>query len=334
MLSRLSGLRLAAAARVMPLAQERDRGSKTMGTRAVIFAAIALLGLTACGRLSPLPTAQPTKTATPRADHHGRHHHEAAVGSRQGGHRETAVHGLLAVHDPGQVTGTLTGHCRTRDHGLMPDPSCTPGAIDPAVTQANIGSTICRAGYTGTVRPPESQTEAFKWNVAEPAYGQHDVSGELDHLVPLELGGANDARNLWVEVGPIPNAKDTVEDALNHAVCDGQVRVRAAQLEIARNWIRAAAALGITVAGPARAPSAGRSAWCTATAAYDSRYADWDVHVHSNQPGATVTASSGGSSRSWHANAQGYAVVYLRGPSAGQRIDVTAGAATCSTTAG
>lgn len=225
-----------------------------MRTRAVIFAAIALLGLTACGRLSLPPTAQPTKTAASRAGHHERHHREAAVGSRRGGHRETAVHGLLAVHDPGHVTGTLTGHCRTRDHGLMPDPSCTPGAIDPAVTQANIGSTICRAGYTRTVRPPESQTEAFKWNVAEPAYGQHDVSGELDHLVSLELGGANDARNLWVEAGPIPNPKDAVENALNHAVCDGKVTLRAAQLEIARNWIKAATALGITVPGLARVP--------------------------------------------------------------------------------
>lgn len=305
-----------------------------MRTRAVICAAIALLGLTACSRQSAPSTAQPAKTATSRADHHGRHHRKAATGSHRGGHRETAVRGLLAVHDPGQVTGTLTGHCRTRDHGLMPDPSCTPGAIDPAVTQANIGSTICRAGYTSTVRPPESQTEAFKWNVAEPAYGQHDVSGELDHLVPLELGGANDARNLWVEAGPIPNAKDDVEDALNHAVCDGQIRLRAAQLEIARDWVKAAAALGISVPGHARSPSAGRSAWCRVTASYDSRYADWDVYVHSNQPDVTVTASSGGHSRRWHTNAQGYAEVYLRGPSAGQTIDVTAGAATCSTTAG
>jgi hypothetical protein len=130
---------------------------------------------------------------------------------------------------------------------MLPDPSCTPGAIDPAVTQANIGSTICRSGYTTTVRPPESQTEAFKWHVAEPAYGQHDVSGELDHLVSLELGGANDARNLWVEAGPIPNPKDPVENALHRAVCDGRITLRAAQHEIASNWIKAAASLGISV---------------------------------------------------------------------------------------
>jgi hypothetical protein len=70
--------------------------------------------------------------------------------------------------------------------------------------------------------------------MAEPAYGETSVSGELDHLVPLELGGANDARNLWVEDGPIPNPKDQVERALNVEVCDGQMTLAAAQRAVAR----------------------------------------------------------------------------------------------------
>jgi hypothetical protein len=197
---------------------------------AVVAAAAAAAGLSGCGGHLTLDSPSPPG-ATPTA---------AADGA---GH---LVHGLFAVHDPGEVTGTLTGPCRTRHHGELPDPSCTPGAIDPAVTQANIGSTICRSGYTTTVRPPESQTEKFKWDVAEPAYGQHDVSGELDHEVPLELGGANDARNLWVEAGSIPNAKDAVEDALNKAVCDGKIKLRAAQAAIAQNWLTAEAVLGLT----------------------------------------------------------------------------------------
>jgi len=169
----------------------------------------------------------------------------AAATTAHTGTAHPTGHGLYAVHDPGEVTGTLAGPCRTRDHGRLPDRSCTPGAIDPAVTRSNIGSTICRSGYTTSVRPPESQTEKFKWDVAEPAYGQHNVPGELDHLVPLELGGANDARNLWVEAGSIPNPKDAVEDALNQAVCDGKIKLRAAQAAIARNWLKAEAALGL-----------------------------------------------------------------------------------------
>jgi hypothetical protein len=52
----------------------------------------------------------------------------------------------------------------------LPDPHCTPGAISPAVTQANIESTICSSGYTETVRPPESITEPEK-EASLAAYG-------------------------------------------------------------------------------------------------------------------------------------------------------------------
>lgn len=152
-----------------------------------------------------------------------------------------------AIHDPKRVTysRTLTS-CRFRDGGQLPDPACTPGAIDPAVTQRNIRSTICRAGYTATVRPPESQTEHAKFDVAYPAYRvRHSASSELDHLVSLELGGANDIANLWPEVGALPNPKDTVENNLHRAVCDGKVSLAAAQRAIAADWTTADARLGV-----------------------------------------------------------------------------------------
>jgi hypothetical protein len=38
--------------------------------------------------------------------------------------------------------------------GALPRHDLTPGAIDPRVTQSNIRNTICRRGYTSTVRPP------------------------------------------------------------------------------------------------------------------------------------------------------------------------------------
>jgi len=90
--------------------------------------------------------------------------------------------GLLQVHDPGQVTGTLAGPCRYRDGGQLPDTRCTPGSVDPAVTQADIGITICREGWTATIRPPEAGTERFKYGVAYPAYGTpQGERTELDH---------------------------------------------------------------------------------------------------------------------------------------------------------
>jgi hypothetical protein len=152
-----------------------------------------------------------------------------------------AIPGVLAaVADEGRVTYTVTlhpGQCRARDDGRLPDPACTPGSTDPRVTQADIGSTICRAGWTATVRPPASATDRARHGVAYPAYGiPAGTPSELDHLVPLELGGSNDITNLWVEVGRVPNVKDAVENRLRAEVCAGRVSLAAAQLAVAADW--------------------------------------------------------------------------------------------------
>src|SRR5690349_5619919 len=41
----------------------------------------------------------------------------------------TTSAGLISVHDPGHVTGTITGTCHYRDGGQLPDPRCTPGSF-------------------------------------------------------------------------------------------------------------------------------------------------------------------------------------------------------------
>ncbi|MGE5133802.1 MAG: hypothetical protein ACM32E_12930 [Gemmatimonadota bacterium] len=159
----------------------------------------------------------------------------------------TASGKLTAVPDEGQVTYSVhLTHCHAGDGGQLPDPHCTPGSVDPAITQADIGRTICRSGYTAKVRPPSSETGKAKYDVAYPAYGipSRDAS-ELDHLVSLELGGSNDITNLWPEVGSLPNPKDKVENALHRAVCDGRVSLRAAQQAIASDWMTAEAKLGL-----------------------------------------------------------------------------------------
>jgi hypothetical protein len=195
---------------------------------------------------------------------------------------------LAKIHDPGRVTGTITGPCHTRDRGRLPDPRCTPGSIDPAVTQANLSRTICvperlggsRVTYVLSARwaagrPPETQTEAFKYGQAERAYGQHHVHGELDHLVARELGGSNAAANLWVEAGPIPNPKDRTESVLHEAVCRGRVTLAAAQEAIAHDWMTAERRLGLARRGPHApvpgAPLAGGPATSRRTAARRQR---------------------------------------------------------------
>ncbi|HET9172767.1 MAG TPA: hypothetical protein VFN97_25295 [Actinospica sp.] len=162
-----------------------------------------------------------------------------------GGSPQARAAGLLQVHDPGAVTGTAPASCHALS-GPRPDPTCTPGAIDPAVTQANIATTICTSGYTAKVRPPASATDRLKKQEYK-SYGiASGTTSELDHLVSLELGGANDAANLWPEVGSIPNPKDKVENDLHRAVCAKKVTLAAAQQAIASDWLTAEATLGLS----------------------------------------------------------------------------------------
>lgn len=160
----------------------------------------------------------------------------------------------------GPEPAPATCHYRAAADGYpLPDPNCTPGAVDARVTQADIGATICRSGYTSSVRPPESTTEPAKYRSMD-AYGAAGSAGryEYDHLVPLELGGSSDVRNLWPEPNQGSpsqfdstdsygiNAKDGVEDRLKDAVCAGQVDLAAAQQAIAADWTTAESRLGVS----------------------------------------------------------------------------------------
>jgi hypothetical protein len=128
---------------------------------------------------------------------------------------------------------TKTSGCTA--HGGLPDSACTPGAIFPNATVQQ----ICVPGYASTVRnvPFGEKDQVY----AE--YGiSHHYSGEdeLDHLVPLEIGGSNDIANLWPEAAsPTPgyHQKDQVENYLHDQVCSGAMSLKDAQTEIATNWL-------------------------------------------------------------------------------------------------
>jgi hypothetical protein len=117
--------------------------------------------------------------------------------------------------------------------GPLPDPVRTPGAVNPGVTQARIDETICRRGWTRTVRPPERYTEALKRRQIR-EYGYHDRrlgDYEEDHLIPLELGGAPGGWGSY--------RKDRLENRLRRLVCAGRLPLATARRAIARNWIAA-----------------------------------------------------------------------------------------------
>ena len=146
----------------------------------------------------------------------------------------TAV--MPAATSSAEISNAL-GICHIR--GVLPDSTCTPGAIDLNVTQENIFQTICVKGYTQTVRPPVSYTNKLKLQqIVDYGYAdKNPKSYEEDHLISLELGGnPTDPKNLWPEPGSSPNPKDKIENLCNKKICSKEITLSQAQSEIAINW--------------------------------------------------------------------------------------------------
>jgi hypothetical protein len=107
----------------------------------------------------------------------------------------------------------------------------TPGVLNADVTQGNLATTVCKRGWTRTVRPPVSYTNALKAKGLK-QYGLRGPPSayQEDHLISLELGGDPvDPRNLWPEPYPRAAAVDEVENELNHEVCTGSLSLAEAQ---------------------------------------------------------------------------------------------------------
>lgn len=105
------------------------------------------------------------------------------------------------------------------------------GVVNPTVTQGNIHQTICVPGWTKTIRPPSSYTNALKRKTIPKNASPR--SYEEDHILPLGVGGhPSDPKNLW----PQPwggkcgaKTKDANERAIHNAVCSGSISLADAQ---------------------------------------------------------------------------------------------------------
>jgi hypothetical protein len=128
---------------------------------------------------------------------------------------------------------TRTSRCKL---GPNPDRACSPGAYYTGLTR----SVLCSSSFrTGTIRNvPESEKFAveLEYGLKPGHYGR---SLEIDHIIPLELGGSNDIANLYPELqnaGPGYGAKDRLENKAHDLVCGGAMALRTAQIAIATNW--------------------------------------------------------------------------------------------------
>ena len=125
---------------------------------------------------------------------------------------------------------------------VIQDKKVTPGALNPTVTQANIATTVCKSGWTATIRPTVTYTNKLKDTQLKTTYlsytkiwGEKASAYEEDHLISLQLGGApSDPKNLWPEpyAGNGARKKDVVETALKRLVCAGTLKLADAQKAI------------------------------------------------------------------------------------------------------
>lgn len=143
--------------------------------------------------------------------------------------------------------GFPPGHVASfRRHGavLLNDLGVTPGVV-----RTTSRAEICEGGSTKQFR---NTTEKMK-NEVYAAYGvdkHRPLPGagsgtfkaplyEIDHLISLELGGADDVDNLWPQPyyqHPGAREKDAVENWLHRQVCSGKMDPQEAQRSIATDW--------------------------------------------------------------------------------------------------
>jgi hypothetical protein len=196
-----------------------------------ILAVLALAMLTGCGSSSTAPaSSSPTGQVSP-----------AGTAPSVTTAKAAAPPSAPSTTNQAQASGAVTINAAG---AVLPNSARTPGALNAAVTQANIATTICVPGWTATIRPPSSFTTDLKVQQLASGYAykgdRATLDYEEDHLISLEIGGApSNPANLWPEPYNSPEGarvKDVVERKLNTLVCSHAITLATAQRAIATNW--------------------------------------------------------------------------------------------------
>jgi hypothetical protein len=126
---------------------------------------------------------------------------------------------------------------------VYPNKSYTPGKADPALTQSVICGKTFRTTDIRNVSESVKNQVYYRYKVSNhQGYCTGKEGCEIDHLISLELGGSNDASNLWPQpYSGVTNAhdKDKLENKLRVLVCSGQLTLQQAQTAISTDWISA-----------------------------------------------------------------------------------------------
>lgn len=139
---------------------------------------------------------------------------------------------LVALWLPSTADATV---CKVRvDRVGLPAPdnawNCTPGAFQ-RLSKAQVCNGSNRPSLRAAVRREVlTEYQVPNWT---------GVNGEIDHRVPVFLGGLTVAANLWPEPGSIPNLKDRLEFRVYRMVCfadPSPLRVRTARRIFLADW--------------------------------------------------------------------------------------------------
>lgn len=117
----------------------------------------------------------------------------------------------------------------------LPDPDCTPGAIFGGV----IKEIVCVSGYTKIVRNVSKNIKKKVFEMYNIDYPVPFGSYEVDHLIPLSLGGNNEIANLWPKKADSVLGffeKNVVANYLHEEVCNDKISLSVAQDQIAKDW--------------------------------------------------------------------------------------------------
>lgn len=129
-----------------------------------------------------------------------------------------------------------------RGQFTTPDNACTPGAytVLPRFPRHPGEPSVCITKDRPSL--PVAQRRKLLVEYGVPGWTGRD--GELDHRVPVFLGGLTVEDNLWPERGAIPNRKDALEVLVRRRICvDRTMRVRTAVRLFLADWRHAYEAL-------------------------------------------------------------------------------------------
>lgn len=148
--------------------------------------------------------------------------------------------------------------------GVTPPPSASPlypaswvlpdRSLSPGVASVSDVTRLCpHVDPALEAARPDSREKAAVYRAYGLSYPQAPGKYELDHVVPIELGGApDDPQNMYPEPNDTPdpamiaryhlnpafihNSKDIVEDVLHADVCSFKVPLAVAAQAMATDW--------------------------------------------------------------------------------------------------